>query len=202
MRSIAVILALTATASADASHLRDRETSRWLSLGGVIGSVAFAGAGAGILLYRFGGDRGQDPSYRGLQNTGETLIGIGAASTLFTPSLGEWYSGSVLTTGVKLRGAGLGVGLLALAIYYGSGSSESCYQIGDGNYCGGGAPHDVQATALTAAIATGIFFSGIVYDLVDAPTVADHYNERLTVTPTVIRSAGITLSGVAVAGAF
>jgi hypothetical protein len=202
--SIVVLLAIGSSAFANPHHPRDRETARWLSIGGVLGSVAIASIGAGVLAYGFSDGRGYNLEFEGTRSTGKLLIGIGAATTLFTPSLGEWYAGDVWSTGTKLRVAGIGIGLLATAVYFGSGSPESCFQFDGGDYCSAGTPHAIAATAVIGGIAGALFAGGIVYDLFDAAKAADRHNaSRVEVMPTVVRSAnGSTLPALGLAGRF
>jgi hypothetical protein len=195
--SILVLLAAGSTASAK-PH-RSRETARWLSIGGVLGSVAIASVGAGMLAYGFSDGRGYNLAYEGTRTTGELLIGIGAATTLVTPSLGEWYAGELWSTGMKLRVAGIGVGLLATAVYFGSGSAESCFQLDGGDYCSPGSPRAVAATEVIGGIAGALFVGGIIYDLVGAAKAVDRYE----VLPIVLRSAtGSTLPAIGLTGRF
>jgi hypothetical protein len=191
-------------ATAEPGHKpRNRETARWLSIGGVLASAAIAGVGAGMLEYGFLGNRGYDQSFARVRRTGEVLIGVGAGTTLFTPSIGEWYSGQAISTGMKLRMTGVGVGLLGAAIYAATGSSESCLMIDHASYCGGGSPPDVAAASVPVGIGVALYVSGIIYDLVDAPSAADRYNARhVEVLPTILPTPTGTLPGVALGGTF
>ncbi|HEX4451993.1 MAG TPA: hypothetical protein VH143_14040 [Kofleriaceae bacterium] len=202
--SILVLLAVGSSALASPHHARDRETARWLSIGGALGSVAIASVGAGMLAYGFSDGRGYDLRFEDTRRNGEIVIGVGAATTLLTPSLGEWYAGEAWSTGMKLRVAGIGVGLLATAVYFGTGSSSSCFQLEGGDYCSGGAPHAIVATAVIGGIAGALFVGGIVYDLFDAAKAADRHDaRRLEVLPTVLRSAsGSALPALGLAGRF
>ncbi len=202
--SMFVLVAVGSSAFASPHHARDRETARWLSIGGVLGSVASASVGAGMLAYGFSGGRGYNLGLEDTRRDGEIVIGVGAATTLLTPSLGEWYAGDLWSTGMKLRVAAIGVGLLGTAVYFGSGSPESCFQFEGGDYCSAGTPRAVVPTAVIGGIAGALFVGGIVYDLFDAPKAADRYGARhVEVMPAVLRSAnGSTLPALGLTGRF
>jgi hypothetical protein len=205
LSTLVVALAITSRiATAEPGHKpRNRETARWLSIGGVLSSAAIAGVGAGLLEYGFMDNRGYDQSFARVRRTGEVLLGVGAATTLITPSIGEWYSGQAFSTGMKLRATGIGVGLIGAAIYAATSSSESCFMFDGANYCGGGSPPDVAAASVPVAIGVALYASGIIYDLVDAPSAADRYNARhVEILPTILPMPRGTLPGVAPGGTF
>jgi len=201
---VATLVITTGIATAEPGHPpRNRETARWLSIGGVLTSAAIAGVGAGMLEYGFMDSRGYDRSFAGVRRTGEVLVGVGAATTLFTPSIGEWYAGQAFSTGMKLRATGIGVGLLGAAIYGASGSSESCVMFDGANYCSGGSPRNVAAASVPVAIGVALYVGGILYDLVDAPSAADRYNARhVEILPAALKTPTGILPGVALGGTF
>jgi hypothetical protein len=202
--SMVVLLAVGSSAFASPHHSRDRETARWLSIGGALGSVAIASVGAGMVAYGFSGGRGYNLAFEDTRRDGEIVIGVGAATTLLTPSLGEWYAGDLWSTGMKLRVAGIGVGLLGMVVYFSSGSPESCFLFEGGDYCSAGTPRAVVGTAVIGGIAGALFVGGIVYDLFDAAKAADRYDaSHVEVMPTVLRTAnGATLPALGLAGRF
>jgi hypothetical protein len=205
LSTLVATLAITSgIATAGPGHKpRDREVARWLSIGGVLTSAAIAGVGAGLLEYGFMDGRGYDQGFAHVRRTGEVLVGVGAATTLITPSIGPWYSGQAFTTGMTLRATGIGVGLLGAAIYAATGSSESCFMFDGANYCGGGSPHNVAAASVPVAIGAALYVSGIIYDLVDAPSAADRYNARhIEILPATLKTPTGTLPGVALGGTF
>ena len=90
------LLAATAhTSRADPPAPKDESTAVAMSTLGVLAS-------GGLIAAAFAVPRGHNE----LQGT---LATAGVTSTLVTPSLGHWYAGSYLTTGLTLRLAGLPV---------------------------------------------------------------------------------------------
>jgi hypothetical protein len=206
LRLFTLVAALAITSgvvAAEPGHKpRNRETARWLSIGGVLTSAAIAGVGAGMLEYGFTGNRGYDQGYAGVRRIGTVLLSVGAATTLITPSIGEWYSGQAFSTGMKLRATGIGVGLLGAAIYVVTGLGESCLMINEMS-CGGPSSPNVAAASVPIAIGAALYAGGIIYDLVDAPSAADRYNARhLEILPTALSTPAGTLPGVALGGTF
>ena len=194
-KSLAAVAALSLFASGADAQPRKRETARWLSLGGVIGSAAIAGTGAVMTEYALSGGRGYDQSYGPTRRAGEGLMIAGAVTTLVTPSLGDWYAGEYLTTGVKLRAAGLGVGLVGVGVYF-AGESK-CQQFGDS--CYGGSGPNVSGASVAFAAGGALYLAGAIYDVVHAPTAAD---ERFQIVPAVIASAHGPTTGVGIGGRF
>jgi hypothetical protein len=200
-KSLAVVAALSVFATSADARPRQRETAKWLSLGGVIGSAALAGTGAMMAEYTLTGGRGYDLGYEGTRRAGEGLMIAGAVSTVITPSLGDWYAGEYFTTGVKLRAAGLGIGLVGLGYYYGSEKSCSPSLFGSAA-CEGGTPPDARGASMVWVVGGALYLSGIVYDVVHAPTAADRANEHFQVMPAVIPTQHGVVSGVGIGGKF
>lgn len=176
---------------------RNRETARWLSLGGTLASAVVAGAGG--LMLEYGRDHADTASTSRMRLEGSWLIGIGAGSTLVTPLLGEWYAERWGGPGLDLRVAGIGVGLIGVAAYFLSGSR--CQQFGD--ECFGGAPHDPKPATVLISIGAAAYLGGIVYDIVHAPDAADRYNQRhAQIAPMPVASATGLHPGVGLSAAF
>jgi hypothetical protein len=179
-------------------ELRHRETARWSSLGGTLTSLAVAGIGAAMLKY--GRDHHPETSFSSsMRLYGSWLIGIGGASTLFTPTLGEWYAGEVITGGLKLRGVGVGIGLIGIAAYFLSG--KECQQFG--STCFGGEPHDPVPATVLISIGSATYLGGMIYDIVRAPGAADRYNAlHVELRPTAIWSPSGIHPGIGLSARF
>lgn len=125
--------------------------------------------------------------------TGDDDLFSGAllASTL-TPSLGHWYAGEFLTTGMALRGVG---GLLVIA---GVAQALSCFEgCSDGAGAAGG-------LILAGA---GSYVGGTIYDVATAGAAARRYNRshgaQMAVAPTMIPAGGGAMAmGMGVSGSF
>jgi len=125
--------------------------------------------------------------------TGDDDLFSGAllASTL-TPSLGHWYAGEFLTTGMALRGVG---GLLVIA---GVAQALSCFE-----GCGGGA----GAAGGVILAGAGSYVGGTIYDVATAGDAARRYNRshgaQMAVAPTMIPTGGGAMAmGMGVSGSF
>ena len=195
----AAILSRTARAGSEVHphQPRHRETARWWSLGGSLASVAIAGTGGAMLKY--GRIHSGTAFGSSMRRDGAWLIGIGSASSLFTPAFGEWYAGEAITGGMKLRGAGIGVGLIGIAAYFASG--RPCQQFG--NSCTGGKPHDPVPATVVISIGATAYLAGMIYDVVTAPAAADRYNAgHLQLSPTAILSASGLHPGIGLGATF
>lgn len=173
-----VALAVTCTiAHADdgAPTPKSETTAFELSLGGTAASAALVIAGADL-------------------HNGDVVL-FGLASSLVTPSLGQWYSGQPLTTGMAVRTAsgiatvvGL-AGVLSCSNEF-SDTPKSC---GDG-----------PALLLLGGLAG--YAGGTIYDIATAGRAAREYNDshfRVRVSPTVMRTpSGNSTMGVGIGGAF
>ena len=180
MKTFAAVLVVTALArvaaaddgppgmqEADPVPLKDRTTAFELSIGGTAASVGVVLAGAA--------------AHDG------TIMAVGVASSLLTPSLGEWYAGQTLTLGMGVRAAS------AAAFLVGISTAISC----DGeqqSYCGLG--------ALWVAGAIG-YGAGVLIDVASAGHAVDKYNEhRLRIAPAVIATPSGPVVGMGVGGRF
>ncbi|HEX7700923.1 MAG TPA: hypothetical protein VF403_09380 [Kofleriaceae bacterium] len=125
----------------------------------------------------------------GQTNDRETMVGL--ASSLVTPSLGEWYAGKYLTVGMGLRAAG------ALAMIGGIAYS---YCNDSGSQCSETLGHGLLAVGLIA------YGGGIIYDIVMAPSAVDAYNTshrvRATIGPAVLTPPSGPVMGVGLGGSF
>lgn len=121
------------------------------------------------------------------------LMTSAAASMLFTPSAGHWYTGKVFTPGLGLRVAGGLVALIGVA----SEISHCGPQLGpDGGSCGPG------WGAVLVAIGGATAAAGIIHDAVTAPRRVRRYNREhgvgveVGIAPVVARgSTGLALAG-------
>lgn len=176
--TIAAAAALTFTAhvaSADDAmpEPRSRNTAFALSAGGTalsIGLVVLGGA-----------------------THSDTLAGVGALSSLITPSAGEFYASRPITAGMGLRVSS------ALVVLWGFSEGFKCLD-GDA-HC-----HDnaVLGGTLIAAGTIG-YATGIVYDIATAGSAVDAYNRKhnLHVAPTVLPTASSGPAfGVGIGGTF
>jgi hypothetical protein len=160
-----------AAQSADAP--KDADTALYLSLGGTAASAALTIAGLSS------------------DNGGLALAGI--ATSLVTPSLGEWYAGKPLTAGMGIRAAS------AVATIVGFGEALSCLD-----------EQDCRAPASAEYLMFGGlagYAVGTIYDIVTAKSAAREYNAQhgwhVTVAPTALRTAsGTSTMGVGIGGSF
>ena len=174
-----VALAVTCTiARADdgAPTPKSETTAFELSLGGTAASAALVMIG-------------------GKTNNGDVVL-FGLASSLVTPSLGEWYSGQPLTTGMAVRAAS------AVATIAGVSGVLSCSSEFSDN------PHDCgSGPALLLLGGLAGYATGTIYDIATAGRAAREYNDahglRMRVTPTVMRTpSGASTMGVGIGGTF
>jgi hypothetical protein len=130
----------------------------------------------------------------------EPLLYTGLATSVVTPSLGNWYAGEYLTWGMAVRAAAAGLGTYAVAGQYqwetcanASSSTQQCKVVTTTGV----------ALLLVAAIA---YVGGAAYDVKDAPDAVDRYNERhgsVQLTPTAMRGiTGAPAPGLAIVGRF
>lgn len=185
-RAVALVVALSGLLAARTSHAdppapRDESTAIALSTLGVLAS-------GGLIAAAFAVPRGHND----LQGT---LATAGLTSTLVTPSLGHWYAGSYLTTGLTLRLAGIAfgaVGISQLGICF---DDSGCHANNEG-----------AGTLL--AIGGATYITGILWDLATARSAARRYNRehapamRAAITPTLARDGHATSYGLAIAGQF
>ncbi|MEZ4398841.1 MAG: hypothetical protein R3B06_02390 [Kofleriaceae bacterium] len=118
------------------------------------------------------------------------LSSAGGAMIFFGPSVGHWYTGDYLTTGLGMRVAGSGLAVLGIVMALsGNGPGRSS----DG----------ADGTGLLLVMAgAGLYVGGTVHDIATAPRAARRKNRtlaaRVALSPTVTR----TSAGLAVGGSF
>jgi hypothetical protein len=160
---------------------RSPDTALALSIGGTAASLALLGAGAA--------EHG---------SAGARLAEIGVASLVLTPSLGEYYSGTVLTPGLGLRIAAPIAGLIVGAI---ATEALPCRPLDGGEFC----EPNVGGIWAGIAVATGVFATGVGYDIATAPREARRYNRAhtgATIVPAPIRGSTSSGYGLAIVGRF
>jgi hypothetical protein len=121
------------------------------------------------------------------------LMMAGLATSLVTPSLGEWYAGKGLTTGMGIRAVSAAAELAGIA------EAFSCIDAEDTCSNNNGAAGVLIFGGLIG------YAAGTIYDIADAPRTARAYNRAhsYTVTPTVMRTpSGNTTMGVGIGGTF
>ena len=154
---------------------KDPDTALLLSLGGTMASHALVLAGL-------------------VSDNGDLILG-GLATSLVTPSLGQWYAGKPLTAGMGIRAAS------ALVTIAGVAQSLECLDFeGSETSCHGGD----SAGLLIAGGLIG-YATGTIYDVATAPRAAREYNHRhaVTVQPSLLRTpSGGTSVGVGIGGTF
>jgi hypothetical protein len=104
----------------------------------------------------------------GIRGSNLTLGFGGLASTLITPSFGEWYAGELGTAGMALRAG-------SAALLIGGMSAEVA--------CGGSGPNTCQLQGGMVALGVLGYTAGIIYDVATAPRAARRYNARHAATP-------------------
>lgn len=120
----------------------------------------------------------------------ESMATAGAIGTLFAPSLGHWYSHSVLTRGLGIRALGLGVGFVGFAMALGDALSDSESSSGNGD-----------TGAVLALLGAAMYIAGTVDDIATAGHAARKYNSRfqnVNVVPQLSAHGG----GVSLVGRF
>ena len=153
MRRLALVAVLLASAPAFAE--KDRQTAQILSGAG-------AGLSTALVLAGFAAP-GDDIANR-------PLLYTGIATSLVTPSLGEWYAGQYLTWGMAIRAGAAGLDVYAattqtttITCETATSSLQKCKTLnGDG-----------IAMLGIAAIA---YIAGAWWDIADAPDAADNWN--------------------------
>lgn len=153
---------------------KSENTALALSLGGTAASAALVIAG-------------------GQSNNGG-MITAGLLSSLVTPSLGEWYSGTLVTPGMGIRAAS------AVATVVGFAQAMKCFDA-DGD-C-----HTPDSAGVLLFGGLIGYAGGAIYDIATAPSAARRYNQRhglqLTLAPTPLRTpSGQATMGVGIGGTF
>jgi hypothetical protein len=159
---------------------KDPRVARGLSIGGTAASLALTFGALG---------------------TGHDKLAIaGIASTIVTPSFGEWYAGKPVTWGMALRVTGGAVFLAA------GESTLQCLHISFDHppACNGG-----DALVLPLLLLGGLvsYAAGTAYDIKNAPMTARAYNaaHRIHVAPTPLylrTPSGSSTMGLGLAGTF
>jgi hypothetical protein len=178
-----VVLVLAArVAAADPNDARSPDLGLELSAGG---TAASAGLIVGGLVLA-----DQAPSSR---DAGYSIALVGLASTLVTPSLGEWYGGRVFTTGLGLRLAAVAVTALGVS------QLSICF-----DECSG--THNNSAAGALIAIGLTSYAVGIGWDIATAPSTVRESNaqrHRLVLTPSIVTTpSGGAAYGLGVDGKF
>jgi hypothetical protein len=167
-------VAATSVARADSGDEgpKDPATAVELSLGGTLASAAVFGIG--------------------LEANNGQLAMAGLASSLVTPSLGEWYAGKPLTAGMGIRVLSAGVEIAGLAEAFKCWDTDPC-------------SNDNSAAGLLILGGLAGYAVGTIYDIADAPRSAREYNRAhsFQITPTVMRTpSGNAQMGVGIGGSF
>jgi len=165
-------------ASADPEEPKHEGVALALSAGGAAASIGLFAAGLSIA----GGPAG---------NSGYTIATIGLASTLITPSFGEWYAGKYWTAGMGLRLAGTAVTIAGLS------QLQICF-----DEC---SPHDNSAAAALLGLGLVSYAAGMVWDIAAAPSTARESNarHRAVITPSVLTTpSGAAAYGLGLGGRF
>jgi hypothetical protein len=119
------------------------------------------------------------------------VFAVGMATSVITPSLGEFYAHQYLTIGEGLRLGGAAVALFAIS---------RTHDVG----CDGSQPGTATCTALDGSgvallgVAAIAFVAGAAYDVIDAPDAVDRYDWRITLGPMRVPGGG----GLAITGSF
>ena len=184
-RAVAILLfsllATARTSHADPPAPKDESTAVAMSTLGVLAS-------GGLIAAAFAVPRGHGDLQGALATAGVT-------STLVTPSLGHWYAGSYLTTGLTLRLAGIAFGAAGVSQLGICFDDSGCHANNEG-----------AGTLL--AIGGATYITGILWDLATARSAARRYNRehapavRTAIAPTLAREGRVTSYGLALAGQF
>jgi hypothetical protein len=152
--------------------------------------LALSAGGTAVSIGLIAGGLATAEHYR---DQGYTIAAVGLASTLVTPSLGEWYAGKYLTAGLGLRFAGVAataIGVANLRICFDQCSGQ------DGN-------NAVAGTAIVLGLAA--YASGMLLDIAWAPSTVRESNARhlLVITPSIVTSpSGAAVYGLGLGGSF
>ena len=167
------------TPSPAPSSPRDPGTAVMLSVVGTLASTVVTAAGLKMAI--------DDTSGNG---AGAALFFGGLASSLVTPSLGEFYAGRYVTVGMGIRAASAVVVIGSLV----ASASESC---------SASCNNTMTILGITGLIG---FATGVAWDIGTAGSAANAYNQRhtftLAVTPTVLSPPSGPVMGVGLGGSF
>ncbi len=168
----ALLAAATNVAHADSGEMKSRAVGQ-----------ALAGVGTGvssglILASLF------FPPFNEVAN--QPLLITGLATSIVTPSLGQYYAHDYLTIGMATRVlAGLMIGYGAFEMT----SSKRCLQDGHEAMCSGLTQQGVVVIGLGAIAYVG----GVAYDINDTADAVDRYNRKhgVFMTPSVGMARGV-----------
>ncbi len=125
----------------------------------------------------------------------EPLLFTGLATSLVTPSLGQWYAGEYLTLGMGVRALAVGTAVFAVEheqrTQMCTGSFDQCKVL-------------QQNGVVMLEIAGIAYIGGAVWDLMDASDAVDRYNRRhgIFVSPTALASPSGVTPGLVVGGSW
>jgi hypothetical protein len=174
-----MIILGTRVASADSTEPNSPDFALALSAGGTLVSLGLLVGGWHDLEHTTVGPK-----------LWATTSAIGLESTLITPSLGQWYAGKFMTTGLALRLAGIAAGgLAALNIC----SSENCHS-------------DRSAVLLLGGLGVLTYAVGVGWDIATVRTTTKEGNARRhapVITPSVLTTpSGHAAYGLGLGGRF
>ena len=183
MRRVPLVVMLVCSAAH--AEPKNHKTAQWLSGGGVavssalvVGGFAFAGRGETFNM---------------------PLLWSGIATSVVSPSLGEWYAGEWVTIGMAVRVTGAGIASFAIAHQqYDTVCLDST----------SAAPKTCRVFNGTGIVLLGLaaiaFVGGAAYDVADAPEAVDRYNAHhgFAVTPMPMAGPQGLVPGVSIAGYF
>ena len=171
--SLLVLLALARPAHAE----KRREVAQLLSVGGTIASSALV-----LSSFFVGTNSGE---------VNEPLLYTGLGTSVFTPSLGEYYAGQYLTIGMGVRGAAAAFAVIAFAA-----EQETVT-------CANATSPDQKCSSLTGpgyaliGLAAIAYVGGSVWDVEDAPDAVDRYNHaHMAVAPMILPTPSGAVPGV------
>lgn len=157
---LGVVAALAVPAAADPSaaapHRKNHETAKWLSGVG-------AGVSTALVVTSFGFVTPSDPFNK-------PLFYSGLATSVVSPSFGEFYTGQYLTYGEAVRAGAFGVAMLGVAqtetTSCTTSASTSCTNLSN-------------TGVVLLGLAAIAYVGGALYDVYDAPDAVDRYNDKL-----------------------
>jgi hypothetical protein len=179
-----VLLVMLACSVAHADK-KQHETAQWLSGGGVAASSLLV---VGSFVFT-----------EHAQPFNTPLLWSGVATSIVTPSLGEWYAGEWLTIGMAVRIGAAGIVTYAIR----NGQKEVvCDNVSSavGTKC---KVFDGTGVVLLGLAAIA-FVGGAAYDVTDAPEAVDRYNAKhgFAVAPTAMAGPQGLVPGIALSGYF
>lgn len=182
MRSLVILLVLLAAAPAHADGPKSETTAQLLGGGGagVSGGLILAGFLAGDSSYPFN----------------KPLMYTGLASALITPSLGQIYAGEYFTVGMAARVLGVGLGTYGLMHYTQVTPCDAAHAVSD--TC----RHIDSGAIPFLGLAAIAFVGGMAYDVADASSAVQRWNERhgFTVAPMLVPASDGPAPGLSIVG--